>query len=652
MTDDYKKMLLDYITNLTPGQSTSGEILKSINEVPISDWQNYMPEIWADLSIEGAIKSNSSDVVIFYGGYYEYKGTVENDSKGIIIITDNLLKPIQTIYKYDDGTDLRPISCMIQEEDGQFVAIDCTVAYLNYTNARKAYYSAEKRFIMLNDISIPLENAYYIKLRKSYILGNSYKNFICKQIYKNPNSSHYLMLGSMLDTSTTSYSCRFLKVIDLKINVGSANTWATVEKTSPMVYGGSYCYFDSNDNANWKIIYCVALSGDNNVYYWSSTNADNGNTHTITTLSYKPYIDEINYSGQSVFLNQNSVYFVTTNQSWGISGTPQSKYIGLYNYNFSTNQLNTIYENFIGIYDYCDLEQIQLEIVNGYLYIEHITDVDEPNDVADYYVQRYEGIWNPILVKEDGIYRKKFRGFYVSQDYNLLKMFCLPTNLSLYNWCMLDITEIFSTSNYNGQPYEDYNSLIGEYGNVYSNGDLVFSRDLYNISITNNYSVSTVEIPNTYLNGISLSPKDLIGKTNVNLVNDTPTINKNIYEVLFLNYINTINVMDNEQDIITSTGKYINTNINVGTQTNHNNSKCGQVFITWEDNTTKNFPIGWVSIDDTHKYAEFTFYVEQNIESIELMSNDLSTTYITLDTGDTILETGKYYTFKQYLKVE
>ena len=133
MTQDYKKTLLDYITNLTPGVETTGEILQDINEVARSEWVDYIPTRWSNFQFQGILKSKTSDVVIFYGGYVEQDGTYADNSKGIIIITDNMLKPIQTIFQYDSGTDLRPITCMLQEEDGQFVAVDSKSFYYNST---------------------------------------------------------------------------------------------------------------------------------------------------------------------------------------------------------------------------------------------------------------------------------------------------------------------------------------------------------------------------------------------------------------------------------------------------------------------------------------------------------------------------------------
>lgn len=649
MTQDYKKTLLDYITNLTPGAETTGEILQDINEVARSKWIDYIPSSWYDFTLAGILKSKTSDAIIFYGGYVVSGGTYSNNSKGIIIITDNMLNPIQTIYQYDSGTDLRPITCMFQEEDGQFVAIDSYSLYANVIEGRATYPSAEKRFIMLNDISIPIDNVYSVKLRRSYILGNDYKNFLCKAIYKNPNSSHYFMAGIKIDTSTEYYNPRYTKVIDLKINVGSANEWATDETGEKYLYGGSYCYFDSSDNAQWKIIISPNASSDKAIRYWYGTNGTATDSGTIATFNYKTYVDATNYNNQCVFLNENLVYFVLTNQRWGITGTLEAKNIGLYSYDFTTHTLQELYFKSLGNYDFCYLEQINANVVLGKLYIEYITNIDMDNDVGDFYIQRYEGEWSPLLVKETGNYRSR-NYFYVSQDFNLLKMYCFNNSFIIAGWNLIDITEIYSQFNYNGEPYENYNSLIADYGNIYSNNKLVFSRDLYNLSITNNYSVSTLEVPNTYLNGITLSPKDLIGKTNMQLVSDTMGISKNIYEVLFLNFINTINVIDNEENIVTASGRYINQNINVGTQTNQDNTKCNKVLITWEDNTTKEFSISWTKTDDTHCYTEFTLYIQQNIASIEFMSSDLSTTYISLNASN--METGKFYTIKQYLKVE
>ena len=648
MTDDYKRLLLDYITKLNPESPTTEERINSINEVAWEEWYDeFLPTLWYNFRFNGAIKSNTSDRVIFYGGYVESGGTYANDSKGIIVITDNDLNPIQTIYNFSSGTELRPIDCMIQEEDGQFVAVDSSTLYVNADISRQAYYNGQRRFIMLNDISQPTNNSYQVRLRTSFTFGSNYNNFVCKDIYKNPSSSHYFMTGASIYSGTSSYSPRYAKVIDLKVNVGSANEWSTSQTSTPYVYGGSYCYFDSDDNAEWKVLVSPFASNDNTIRYWYGTNGTATDSAVIWTPSYKTYIDEFYFECQSVFLNENLVYFTTNNQKWGYSNNPDTKYVGLYEYNFSTHVLKEIYLKNLGTYSWSALDLIQLYAVNGELYIEYCTNVDTTNRTADYYVQRYEGTWNPILVKQTGKYIIDRRAFYVSQTFNLLKMYCIPTNPQTINWGMLEITEIYNVANYNGEAYDNYNSLKPKYVNIYSNDELVFSRNLHNFSYTSNYTISSVEVPNTYLNNINLNPKNLVGETNINLVEDGEVISKNIYEVLYLNYINTINVIDNNGEQQNSASEWVNTYINE--PLTYNNIRCAYIRVNYTGISDEEFPIEWTRVDDTHKYTEFTIYVKAPVESIEILSNNKVQTYITINQE---LEVGKYYTFKQYLRVE
>lgn len=648
MTDDFKKYLLDYITNLTPGEPTSAEIFNQVEDVNRNGWIDFMPQLWVNFRLEGLIKSKTSDKVIFYGGYVNGNGTYINDSRGIIIITDSYLNPIQTIYEYSSGTLLRPIQKMIQEEDGQFIAIDSTIMYSPSSDqqTRQAYMTNEKRVIMLNDISNKTNENFEVNLRQSYILGNDYKNFICRDIFKNPNSSHYCFIGFRIVYDGI-YDPDGIRVISLKINVGSANEWWVLDSSNNYVYGGGYAYFDNNDDVNWKILLTRNIITDNKIQVWSGKNTGDINLVTLQATNYQIYIDSNHYYNQVAFINQNKAYYVQNNQHWGTSGILNAKYIGLYEADLTTNTVKEIYLKSLGNYDWSDLDAMFLQVVNGELYIQYCDNVS--NNTANYSVQRYVEKWNPILIKESAGFISSHRMFYASQTFNLLKLNIIPINLREPTWYMGQITEVYNITNYNGEPYKNYNSLIGDYGNIYSNDKIMFSRDLYNVSINNNYTVSSLEVPNTFLNDITLNLKELVGKTNTTLVQDTNPITKNIYEMLFLNYINTINVKDNEDVTQLDPAKYINSNINIGTETNYNNTKCNKVEIKYDDNTNKIFPIGWTSIDDTHKYTEFTIYVDKPIYRLELISNDQTTTYITIERE---LEVGKYYTFKQYLKVE
>lgn len=647
MTDDYKKTLLNYITDIEVGQPSTEEVITSNVEIPASDWTDFVPSFY-QLKITGMIKSKTSDKIVLYGGYVEQGGTYQSNSRGIIIITDQDLNPIKTIYKFSSGTNLRPICSMYQDEEGQFVAVDSVIhpQITGPQEVRQALTSCEKRFIMLNDISNPINDEFLVNLRRSYIFGAGYINFICKNIFKNPSTSHYSFTGIKMSYGSGGYQPNASKIINLKINVGSANDWNKAETDDGFIYGGANVYYDSSDNANWKFLITYNV-GNRAVYGWEGQNGTITGSTVMFDPAYSTIIDTVGINNQVAFTSNTKAYFISNNQYWGISGTPDAKYIGLFEADFSNHTVKEKFIKYIGSYDYCDLYNMFLQVVNGELYVQWCDNI--ANHKADYYIQRFTGLWNPILVKEQGVYYGSYRMFYVSQTFNLLKYNLIPTWLNLGGWMMQQITEIYNIANYNGTSYIGYNSLKPEYVNVYSNNEIVFSRNLNNLSITNNYIVASVEIPNTYLNGIELNPKDLVGETNTVLVEDGNTITKNIYEVLYLNYLNTINVIDNDNSLKTSTARYINTNVNTGTLVNQTNTKCDKLQINYSDNTSKIQPIGWDRIDDTHKSCEFTLYIDKAISSIDFISNDETTTYITIMQD---LEVGKYYTFKQYLKVE
>ena len=211
------------------------------------------------------------------------------------------------------------------------------------------------------------------------------------------------------------------------------------------------------------------------------------------------------------------------------------------------------------------------------------------------------------------------------------------------------VKEIYNSFNYNGSSYTDYNSLIADTGNIYSNNDIVFARDLYNKTTLNNTTVSTIQVPNTMLNDINLNKQSLIGVTNVELVDNTEDIQKNIYETLFLNFINTINVIDEDTNTrFNAAANYVNENIETGTKDSSINSSIGKVRINYGDNTTKLFNIKWAVIDDTHRSIEYGVYVDKPIDSIDYLSNDETTIYCKKRLE---LEVGNYYKIKQYLRM-
>ena len=647
MTEDFKKDLLNYITNnITPTASSDDEILTNIIDYVRSQFRPNMPS-YSDLRVN-IIQSNTNGYFILYGGYVTPGGSADTDSRGLIIILDNNLLPIKAIYEFSSGTLLRPIQKMIQLDDGTFVAVDSTI--FADPSARSGIQNNEKRFIMLNNFSIKgSSNDYVVRLRTSYKIPTNYQNFYCIDIIKNPNSAHYLLAGATYIPTSSGHNdgCR---VIDLKINVGSANEWNNTNTSTEdyWLYGGFYGTFNSSDVASWKMILTHNVSIELTTMGWW-----NGSTYTVimnTSEGVQPYVDSLAMRNQAVFIDYDNIYFVINNQRWYSSTIP--RYIGLYKYTFSTTTLKEIYLKNIGSYDFNhSREGMFLTALNGELYVNYCDNYNYDNKTANYNFQRLKNdAWDPILISEDANYVMEQTLSYTYNIYNLVTNVVLGQRLDTPHWKFEIIKEIYNSLNYNSSPYIDYNSLISHSGTIYNNNNIVFARNLYNKTIMNNSTISTIEVPNTMLNDIDITQKNLYGETNLNLVQDNNTITKNMYETLFLNFINNIGVIDSDTgNRFPLAANYINTNINIGTQSNSETTSVLKVRINYGDLTTKVFNLPWTIIDDYNRQTEFSLYVSKEIESIDYISSDETTIYCSKQLD---LIVGNIYTIKQYLKVE
>ena len=657
MTNDYKIDLLNYlIGGIEPTSGTTAEIFKEQNDIPRSAWKSYLPNGWDGFRYEGMVAPNerTSNLTVLYGGYIEY-GT--GNVYGIITLVDENFIPVKSFYEFSSGTKLRYIQYMKQNDDGTFYYIDDEVFS---PSQRQQALTSQKRFVMVTNFTIPNQiiNDYELNLRTTYIFGNTYQNFYCKNMYKDPNSSHYILFGAGVDNTSPIYDFRMIKIIDLKINVGEANEWTLYASENQRIFGSAIAQFDNDSNVQYRCLVTNNSTNNNDLMLYSKTYTGNPTNSTIITFNdYKPYVDDIFYKKQSVFLNYNEVYFVQNNQRWGNDGVSRPKYIGLYKFNINTSELTTIYEKYLGDYDFCNIEAIYIDKCDTDIYLQfnnNITTQDNINYFGDYYFQRLiNDIWNPILISEQKYFAYGQKSIFVKNNYNLLQIFLYQNNpRSNPYWYVHQIKENYNSLNYNGESYTDYNSLLPHQAEIYSNNKLVFARNLYNKTVSHNQTVSTVQVPNNYLNDIDLNNKILISETNTNLVNDTNVIQKNIYETLFINYINTINVIDEDTNThFNDSAEYINENINIGTETNYSNKMLSKIRIN-TNNGSKVQNIYWQNVDDTHKKTIFSLYIDEMITSIDFISEDELYTYMTKDLTGFEFNTGNIYTFTQYLRVE
>jgi hypothetical protein len=231
----------------------------------------------------------------------------------------------------------------------------------------------------------------------------------------------------------------------------------------------------------------------------------------------------------------------------------------------------------------------------------------------------------------------------------VVKTFNLYQYLSQYNDNAYSTKEIYQINGYNGDSYIDINCLIPNISYLYSAGSLVFARTLYNKQVNGNTTTSTVEVPNSYLNEISIQPKQLLGQTNMILNNDTNPITKNIYETLDINFINTITMQDNDNSINLIGASRLNTSV---TNTNdYNQAQIGYYRLNYTDGTSEDFKINPTEYTPTDEYSgtyNFVVYVRKAINNINILSNDKTTVYATLNL---VLEVGKNYEITQNVEV-
>lgn len=619
MTNDFKTQLLNYITgNISTNGNVDEVILNQQNSIT-DNYDSFCEEnfgYYNNFYILGTLDFKNTDNIFVYGNYKQ-----NGVYYGAIVIFDNKFNPIKAIKTFDTGTRFFKFELLKVDENNTVYGVDN-----NYTSDANIY-----RFILLNDIvSSGIENNdYRVILRTSYYFPSSYNTIkfanpeqetnSTNRIYKEYNGSSYLFIGQ---ASSTNY----LNIITLKVNVGEANEWNLYSYSSAVdqVIGiGSYAVWQ-NDSLNLKIGYSA------NDYYYVEVSF-NGTTITENLRIQLSNIEKI-----AILPNINT-YVV---QKTSTSSTTTINYLRL---NYEMSHFDNI-DSYV-FNDVAMTYKVFIQTINNLLFICFYANETE-----------FKYVYTSILLNDD-----VKTDIQTTSNYNV-QFFIANNNFNLYTTYALTRPQIstgtnyifsyavdYNSTNYNGIEYVDYNSLIPNKSVLFNENDIIFSRNLYNKTILNNSTTSTVEIPNALLNDIPITNNNLVGKTNLNLVINNNNTTKNIYETLFMNYINTINVINEDTNTsYQNTATYINNNINIGTESNYNNTFMSKVRI---NKTTPVISTAyWNKIDNTHYNIELTLYVDENIPSIDFISNDETTNYISIDTSS--METGKYYTISQKLRIE
>lgn len=626
MTEDYKDKLLKYITgNITeetgnniPSFDNSETLDKNIAENINTILTNE--ENATTVSALGKIYNEIYESYLIYGYYYD---TSEN-YYGFIYLVDNDLNEIQMITQFDSGTKLFPITALNQDENNNMYGLTFNIGVGTMVS----------KVLLFNNIfsSGEASGTYKAVLRNDYIVPYNYNQAPYRQnrILKSPDGATYYIIMSESNKE---------KIIRFTINVGSTNEW--IVATIPYGFYARYDAILDKSSGNEVLKFYGIDTSSPASYYEYTINGDTATQNKAITLPY-----------QAQFLSQ--VYVKDINNIYAfISYTHDTAgYAGIYKVNGNT--LDEIYKFNLGYggtsYKICSGTLFE---INGGLFF--FINKKEGTSTS----QLYLGFIKPdntYIIEDIGTYEGAdlFYGFYLYVDFYYRNNYNL-VNIYVPYYSTTNTTKKFvldyNSINYNGIAYESTNSLSPNKARLYDdNNKMIFARNLYNKTINANTTISTVSIPNTILNNVSIKKQNLIGNTNYVLVQDTENITKNIYELLNVNFYNTIRMV-NENDpnniIFTQIGSN-RLNLSSSNLLDYNNAKATKIRINYADNTTKIMSVIFNPLKN-YFYTKFSLQVNKAINSIEFISNDENTVYNTISPQ---LIVGKVYVIRQCITID
>lgn len=637
MTNDYKENLLEYLTgNIAQGISSATPMYA---EVTTSDYSDDPTDL-------GSLVVRCKDGQGNYNGldlYYSHGGNKISlvDSKDMTII--------KTFTTFASGTPFGTFLNIEVDEVGNAYGLDYIVQ-----NGVNVY-----RIILLNNISeIPkgyndyqviLRNSYYVQGYEPYgdDINPQYETFLAKSTQ---SATYYFALqegtGSLIMPSL------------FQINVGAENTWTRLPDVL-FTFGDvdiGHIYFDTNDQPiaeyigterrddEWAINKATTI-GDNEPTYVDLV------TNVIRDYYHSP-ISEVTNFDITLYSNYNdNFYFAIV----GVipSGSQYVSKMDIYNYDNGNivlldEKVSPSGGSTIAPYN------IRGKVVNGlFMYLTPQYKSGSVYNLCFSMVGRevkenffiktdIENSWSSLVIKRYGVYNlyNEYIINYINRDSN-----DSPYYLVTYKM-------VYNQNNYNGLKYKDKKMLVPTQGLLFdSDNNLVFARNLYNLKVYNNQTMATINVPNNLLNNVTISNESLYSSTSYELIDNTQTINKNVYENLYINFINAITMQNrNTNDYSYNLQGSSRLNISSGKDLDYENAKATKIRITYDDNTSYTTGARSTLANNVYRYSIGVHVPsDTNIQKIEIISNDEVTTYQTISNLN--LENNKYYVITQDVHV-
>lgn len=585
-----------------------------------SETNNFQQQMEAEFGenyiIRGITQSETSEITVLYG----------NDAEAnnfFIVLLDKAGSIIQIITEYANGNPLDPITTInVNQEDGTFYAISSL--------------GNEFKFLMLNNftVKLPTQDTYQVTVRYTYALNNFNSSTWVMGVKKSAQSATYLIYGNQTYSYNTNTYNKPIAVL-LKVNVGQENEETLFTSTSSTIGMNVNVYdatiIEENDSLSFTLR-CIARSTTSQGAYTERIGVYTENVTTAMTTGRNISLYGLPSTGLVMKSVGQNVYIGYNDR------TKEQFYCLDYINDQTTDYAENIYKrpcNYeTGGYSLLVQNNIVFFLLNQYNGSEYVN---------------YVGIAynNNAYAYEVGSFTNESLLF-GNSAFNLCNFYIQNGNTS-YN-----IQTIFNPVNYNGSSYTDINSMVPNSGTLTGqNDEVLFARNLYNKTVTNNTTTSVIEVPNTYLNDVTITEQNLFSETNSLLNNNAQTINKNIYETLNINFINTLNMINENipaNPIINATGAS-RLNNSISATTDYSNAQMGKYKVNYSDGHSVILPMSEVTYTGNTGEVSLVIYVGTQISNIQLVSNDEQTVYQQIEVNSLNLEVGKFYKLTQKVKI-
>lgn len=628
MGNDDKQFILNYMTGNVETESGDNTAQIEDNGTSQSNLLTYINTQVnnVDFTIEKelSLKNASGEELEYTLLHIQYRFN-EDIEKSLFIILDNEFSPVATIKNFTSGVDFGLFYDVDIDENGFLYGID------NLGNT-------VGRFVMMTNIGVNqiVSERFEVGIRITYNLDNTYFTYssalgTIQNVKKDPTEATYVISSFSAITGRTGIALS----TTFKINVGSANEYVMYYyEESEVFYKAiqNQFYTDGNNNRLFRTLYSTDLSGE---YEMLAQQAEGEVLLDVLIDTGNENVLIVGNDIYSTIYSEQVLYFYKTPISTGTKETIKTISIDETSRNYLSSKILNTGELVMAII-----------MTKGVLVYE-----DEYKRYYYNYISLNANCnFNDGNWFQDVILDTDFILFKAKNTYNYYRLYFNSNNYKGNAYL------IYNSNNYNGVSYLDYNYLKPQSSILYDeNDDIIFARNLTNISSNVNISTAVLNVPNTLLNDILISQQDLISQTSNVAISNTDTYKKNIYENVNFNFITTLNMQNqnNPNNIITNVVGATRINQSVNSLLDYTNAQITYYRLVNSDYTYIDSPISKedITYNTTTNTATFkiAFYKTSNLSKIQIMSGDKTTTYLEIDVSAQTND--KYYTINQEMEV-